>query len=116
VVRDNITFPGEARDWARRLFGAPPEAQAPARDAMEQAGRMFFDAALAALSPPPEDFRELARRVGEATGCKGRHLFMPLRAALTGLAHGPEMRDLWRLVGPDRAAARLAAVRDSLPQ
>jgi glutamyl-tRNA synthetase len=115
VVRDNISFPGEARDWARRLFGTPPEADAPGRDAMELAGRRFFDAALAALSPTPADFRELARRVGEATGCKGRQLFMPLRAALTGLSHGPEMRDLWDLLGPERAAERFAAARDSLP-
>lgn len=115
VVRGNISFPGEARDWARRLFGRPPEPDAPGRDAMELAGRRFFEAAVAALSPPPEDFRDLARRVGEATGTRGRHLFMPLRAALTGLSHGPEMRDLWPLLGLDRVAERLAFARDSLP-
>ncbi|WP_018954198.1 glutamate--tRNA ligase [Thioalkalivibrio sulfidiphilus] len=115
VLRDNIRFPSEARDWARRLFGRPPEVDAPGRDAMELAGRRFFTAALAALDPAPADFRELAQRVGEATGAKGRHLFMPLRAALTGLSHGPEMRDLWPLLGPERVAERFTAARDSLP-
>ena len=114
VVRDNISFPGDARDWADRLFGVPPEADAPAREVIEAAGSAFFERTIEALSPPPEDFRELARRVGEATGRKGRALFMPLRAALTGLAHGPEMRDLWPLLGPDRAAQRFAAARDTL--
>ncbi|OOG25363.1 glutamate--tRNA ligase [Thioalkalivibrio denitrificans] len=113
VVRDNISFPGDARDWADRLFGAPPEADAAAREAIEAAGSDFFEHAIGALSPPPEDFRELARRVGEATGRKGRDLFMPLRAALTGLAHGPEMRDLWPLLGPERAAERFAAAREA---
>lgn len=115
VVRDNITFPDEARDWARRLFGdAPPVPDAAAREAMGQAGAAFFEAALSALSPYPADFRTLAGRVGEATGCRGRPLFMPLRAALTGVTHGPEMAHLWMLLGPQRVHARLAAARDSL--
>ncbi len=40
------------------------------------------------------------------TGRKGRALFMPLRLALTGLEHGPELADLLPLIGPERAAAR----------
>jgi nondiscriminating glutamyl-tRNA synthetase len=114
VVRDNISFPGEARDWARRLFAGPPPPDAHARRAMEEAGAAFFAAALGALSPPPADFRELAARVGAVTGHKGRHLFMPLRAALTGLTHGPEMKDLWPLLGTERVTERLAHARDSL--
>jgi nondiscriminating glutamyl-tRNA synthetase len=114
VVRDNISFPGEAGDWAGRLFGAVPAVEPSAREAMEAAGARFFECALEALSPPPGDFRELVRRVSEGTGRKGRELFMPLRAALTGLAHGPEMRDLWSLLGPERAAERFSAARDAL--
>lgn len=114
VVRDNINFPGEARDWARRLFGVPPEPDAEAGQVMARAGSAFFDAALAALAASPGDFRVLAGQVGTATGLKGRHLFMPLRAALTGRTHGPEMKDLWPLLGPERVAERLAHARDSL--
>src|SRR5690606_6523527 len=33
-------------------------------------------------------------RIKEATGRKGKSLFLPLRLALTGQAHGPEMADL----------------------
>jgi len=29
--------------------------------------------------------------VQEATGRKGKNLFMPLRRALTGMSHGPDM-------------------------
>ena len=43
-----------------------------------------------------------------ASGRKGKALFMPLRLALTGEDHGPELRDLLPLMGRDRAAARLA--------
>jgi len=43
-----------------------------------------------------------------ATGLKGRPLFMPLRKALTGLDHGPDMKKLLPLIGRDRALRRLA--------
>lgn len=41
------------------------------------------------------------------TGRKGKQLFMPLRKALTGLDHGPEMKKLLPLIGSARAKARM---------
>ena len=43
----------------------------------------------------------------QATGRKGKALFMPLRLALTGLDHGPELAVLLPLIGRDKALARL---------
>ncbi len=48
-------------------------------------------------------------RVKDATGAKGRALFLPLRLALTGLDHGPELARLLPLIGRERALARLDA-------
>lgn len=45
--------------------------------------------------------------VKEKTGRKGKGLFMPLRLALTGLDHGPEMAKLLPLIGPEKAKRRL---------
>jgi glutamyl-tRNA synthetase len=45
--------------------------------------------------------------VKAATGAKGKALFMPLRKALTGMEHGPEMGRLLPLIGRDKAFARL---------
>jgi glutamyl-tRNA synthetase len=42
-----------------------------------------------------------------ATGAKGRALFRPLRLALTGLGHGPELKFLLPLIGRRRALQRL---------
>ncbi|MBA2935422.1 glutamate--tRNA ligase [Sphingomonas sp. CGMCC 1.13654] len=42
-----------------------------------------------------------------STGRKGKALFLPLRLALTGRDHGPEMAALLPLIGRDRAIARL---------
>ena len=40
--------------------------------------------------------------VKNATGVKGKALFMPLRLALTGQEHGPELASLLPLIGPER--------------
>ena len=45
-------------------------------------------------------------RVKEATGRKGKALYMPLRLALTGLASGPELSDLLPLLGREGTLAR----------
>ena len=45
----------------------------------------------------------------QATGRKGRALFLPLRLALTGREHGPDMAALLPLIGRDAAIARLRA-------
>lgn len=43
----------------------------------------------------------------EKTNRKGKALYMPLRLALTGEAHGPEMKDYLPLIGRDRVLKRL---------
>ncbi len=45
--------------------------------------------------------------VKEKTGRKGKGLFMPLRLALTGEAHGPELAGLLPLIGREKVLARL---------
>jgi len=46
--------------------------------------------------------------IAAETGLKGKALFMPLRKALTGRDHGPDMKTLLPLIGYERAAKRLA--------
>jgi glutamyl-tRNA synthetase len=76
---------------------------------------MIDDAAFAAKAAallPPEPWNGATwsawtTAVKDATGRKGKELFRPLRLALTGRDHGPEMKDLLPLIGRDKAAARL---------
>lgn len=66
----------------------------------------FVAAAMALLPPPPYSettWAEWTAAVKEATGRKGKGLFMPLRKALTGQAHGPEMAELMPLLSKVRA-------------
>lgn len=45
--------------------------------------------------------------IKKVTDRKGKGLFMPLRKALTGMEHGPELKDLLPLMGRERVVSRL---------
>ena len=70
-----------------------------------------FAAAAAALLPSEpwdgQTWKTWTAAVGENTGRKGKALFLPLRRALTGRDHGPELAALLPIIGRERAAARL---------
>jgi glutamyl-tRNA synthetase len=71
----------------------------------------FIARAAALLPGEPWDettWKSWTSAIKAATGASGRALFRPLRLALTGLDHGPEMKYLLALIGPHRARARLA--------
>lgn len=112
AVRDNVLFPEDAAGWARRLYQDPPDYAPEARTALAQAGTAFLETALAA--PLDQGFKALADAVKQATGAHGKALFQPLRAALTGVTHGPEMGRVFPLLGPERARRRLQAARAAM--
>lgn len=105
TVRENIVMPLDAYLWAGNLYAAPDAFDPDARQAIRAAGAAFFRAALAKL--PAEDFKTFAGELATATSRKGKELFMPLRAALSGQLSDPECGGIWRN-GPE--LARIAAL------
>ena len=71
------------------------------------AGPEFFTAAAAAFDQSSSDLKQLTKILKERTGRKGAELYMPLRVALTGQAHGPELALLLKLMPPQTAHRRL---------
>ena len=74
----------------------------------------FIAQARALLPDAPFDAQSWSvwtERLKDETGRKGRGLFMPLRMALTGQSHGPEMQHLLYHTGYDEVVARLEAAR-----
>ena len=59
----------------------------------------------------PDSWSQVTQLIKEKTGAKGKKLFMPLRLALTGQKHGPEMAALFPLIGAEKARARLRGER-----
>jgi len=65
---------------------------------------------LAELAPwSGERVKSAVQTVGVSMGVKGRELFQPVRAALTGRTHGPELPLVAELLGRERCLARLNA-------
>lgn len=56
-------------------------------------------------------FKAWMHEVKEETGLKGKDLFMPIRRALTGQEHGPELKDLILLMGRPKILNRLQTAR-----
>ncbi len=107
AIRDNVLFPQEAGRWAQAVFSERLPLSSEARAVLEETSPEFFRHAAQALTREL-DFAVLASRVKSATGFKGKALFLPLRAALTGQVSGPELPRLLPLIGFERAHHRLS--------
>ncbi len=108
AVRDNVELPADALHWAQRLFADPAlPAADEARAAICAAGEGFFRTALDVLDAAPVEFKGYREALGRACGARGRALLLPLRAALTGETHGPELARIWELIGVDGVRRRL---------
>ena len=103
AIRPNLEHIGEAADWWQVVTGP---VSAPAQ---EEAERDFLRAAAATLETTGADWAALTAALKESTGRKGKALFLPLRQALTGRDHGPDMSALLPLIGLEAAKERLAA-------
>lgn len=102
AVRANLSRVPEAAPWWRVVTGpVEPVLTEPA----------VIAAAVESLPPEPfgpETWKAWTTEIRTRTGAKGRGLFMPLRLALTGLEHGPDLAGLLPLIGRERAARRLS--------
>ena len=101
AVRPNLAHVAEAAEWWRLVTG--PIAQPEFIDE----DKAFLAEAAQALTWGENPWGALTNALKDATGRKGRALFLPLRQALTGMDHGPDMGELLPLIGEAEARARL---------
>ncbi len=102
AVRPNIEKLSDLQEWWQVAKGPVT----PKIDDVE-----FISQALELLPSAPwneNTWKEWTKAVKEKTGRKGRDLFMPLRQALTGMDHGPELGLLLLLIGEDKVKERLS--------
>ena len=107
LVRHNVVLPADAAPWAAVVRGELPPLGGEEQRVIAAAGADFFAHAAAALEQSGTDLTALVQILKERTGRKGADLYMPLRIALTGLAHGPELAPLLKLMAPETARNRL---------
>jgi len=101
AIKPNLTRLSDVPEMVRLVAG-------PVTPVIEDAGLAAKAAGLLPQEPWDEATWGLwTKAVSAETGAKGRGLFHPLRLALTGLEHGPELKKLLPLIGRERSLARL---------
>ena len=106
ALRGNLGHLGEIAGWVPILHGeiATPGIAAEDRAYLAQAAELAES-----IDWGGQPWAALTSALKAATDRKGKALFLPLRVALTGLDHGPEMAALLPIIGRDKAVARLSA-------
>ncbi|MHB8908189.1 MAG: glutamate--tRNA ligase [Syntrophales bacterium] len=83
------------------------------RGCLERGGVSGGDAVFAAAEPGAasrEPFAALIRRIAAETGLKGKGIYLPIRAAVTGRLHGPELDRIFPLLGRASLLRRIDTV------
>jgi glutamyl-tRNA synthetase len=104
AIRPNLAHVAEAGDWWQVIKGpiAAPVPDAETRAYLNEAATVA-----ATIDWAGDPWGALTAALKDATGRKGKALFLPLRQALTGLDHGPDMKALLPLIGREETLARL---------
>lgn len=104
AIRPNLAHIDEAKDWWQVVTGpvTVPAFDEETRAYLAQAAKVAIT-----LDWSAEPWRALTSALKDSTGRKGKSLFLPLRQALTGHDHGPEMAALLPLIAQDEAVRRL---------
>jgi len=108
TVKDNIVLPQDALNWANKLL---PNNLTYSDEAQIQvsgsSAELFTELNKRVAAVGVDNFSSVLKETGKALGVKGKALFMPVRAALSGETHGPEMQRIASLLGLEKINARL---------
>jgi glutamyl-tRNA synthetase len=110
ILSENLpSFSGIA-EAAKPFLPGPPARDADALEAMDGAAGMLEGLAAdleGAADWSAQTIRHILAAAGARYQRKGKRLYMPVRAAVTGLAHGPDLTSILLLRGRDDVARTL---------
>lgn len=108
TVKTNVAFPHEVSVWARNFFHDNVILGEEESTIIRQAGEQFFVEAELAVDQFGIDLDLVLQEMKKTLGLSGKKLFTPLRAALTGKIHGPELGAIAKLLGSKKIKHRLS--------
>lgn len=114
LVRDSLTTLADLTKVLSPLMSDPVVPENP--EAIEmlnaESSKSVLVAAVKFLSGrdalSADDFKVMMKQLQQETGVKGKSLWMPIRIALTGQMHGPELPRIVEIFGKDKVQERLA--------
>lgn len=108
TVKANIEFPHDAAMWAKIFFHETAHIDDTEVEIIREAGEQFFVEAEQAVDKFGIEFASVLAEMKKTLGVSGKKLFMPLRVALTGKTHGPELAHIAKLLGQKKLKHRLS--------
>ena len=102
VMKKNILFPHESQVWAEVFFGHELQFTHEQIDTLKEAGEEFFITAKELIAQHGIDIKKILDELKAKLNLSGKKLFMPMRVALTGEQHGPELIHIAALLGQDK--------------
>ncbi len=114
MMRKNIVLPHEAMVWAERFFENNLTFSDEQLVVLSEAGDMFFEKAIEAVNKHGLDLKTVLDELKNVLGVSGKRLFMPVRIALTGEDHGPELIHIATLLGAKAMLQRFQSAQHQL--
>ncbi|MCQ2956371.1 MAG: hypothetical protein MJ233_00400 [Mycoplasmoidaceae bacterium] len=116
LFKKQISYAQQLNDFITQTFLTPINFDKDFR--MKLAGDIFqktlhaFSELLNKINEPltPDIAKDLINKTKELSGNKGPDLFMPIRLAITGIEHGPELNKIISIIGKDLIKQRLSKV------
>ena len=108
TIKNNINLPSDALGMAENLLGDDLKYSTDAEVQIKSASKELFAALATQIAQHGIDgFSPSMKEIGKVVGVKGKGLFMPIRSAISGETHGPEMQRIATMLGTDKVVARL---------
>ncbi|WP_032075163.1 glutamate--tRNA ligase [Coxiella burnetii] len=94
TVKPNVSFPRDVAYWVNVCFGKTLNLETAQSELLRATGNRYFEEAFEAFKKFGKDLNSVVSHLKEKLNLKGKPLYQPLRIALTGAEHGPELAKL----------------------
>ncbi|MBW5803032.1 glutamate--tRNA ligase [Coxiella endosymbiont of Ornithodoros amblus] len=107
TVKPNVSFPRDVSYWVNVCFGKTLNLETAQNELLRATGNRYFEEALKAFKKFGKDLNSVINHLKEKLNLKGKPLYQPLRIALTGAEHGPELAKLILIMNYETIQNRL---------
>ncbi|MGE5474000.1 MAG: glutamate--tRNA ligase [Ignavibacteriales bacterium] len=114
IVQGELSFVGEIPEKAAIFFDdnvEPKDIEAEEVMKMEHVPELVkaFKNKVSSVQTIDDEFAKgVFKEIQNQTGIKGKNLYMPIRVALTGQVHGPEIVEILKILGREKLIKRLS--------
>jgi nondiscriminating glutamyl-tRNA synthetase len=115
LYQEQMSFGAEIVELSEMFFKTDLEYDADAKAVLEEEQvpevlQAFLEEIDALENYEAAEIKKSIKAVQKSTGHKGKKLFMPIRVAVTGQTHGPELPNAIELLGKDKVKHRLQSL------